>query len=53
MECISAGKSYLYYIFNEIAYHDFIDDILEYTMLPNLTFVIKISNQMMDVHSYI
>ena len=39
--------------FNEIAYYDFIDYILEYTMLPNLTVVIKISIQMMNVHSYI
>ena len=39
--------------FYEIAYYDFIDYILEYTMLPNLTFVIKISFQMMNVHSYI
>ena len=37
----------------EIAYYDFIGYILEYTMLPNLTFVIKISIQMMNVHSYI
>ena len=43
----------LHYFFYEIAYYDFIDYILEYTMLPNLTFVIKISIQMMNVHSYI
>ena len=30
------------HFFYEIAYYDFIDYILEYTMLPNLTFVIKI-----------
>ena len=41
------------HFFYEIAYYDFIDHILEYTMLPNLTFVIKISIQMMNVHSYI
>ena len=29
MECISAGQSYLYYFFYEIAYYDFIDYILE------------------------
>ena len=39
--------------FYEITYYDFIDYILEYSMLPNLTFVIKISIQMMNVHSYI
>ena len=39
--------------FYEIAYYDFIDYILEYTTLPNLTFVITISIQMMNVHSYI
>ena len=43
----------LHYYFYEIAYYDFIDYILEYTMLPNLTFVIKIFIQMMNVHSYI
>ena len=53
MECISYGQSYICYIFYEIAYYDFIDYILEYTMVPNLTFVIKISIQMMNVHSYI
>ena len=53
MECIPAGQGYLCYIFYEIAYYDFIDYILEYTMLPNLTFVIKISIRMMSVHSYI
>ena len=41
------------HFFYEITYYDFIDYILEYTMLPNLTFVIKISIQMMNVHSYI
>ena len=41
------------HFFYEITYYDFIDYILEYTMLPNLTFVIKISYQMMNVHSYI
>ena len=51
VKCISAGQSYLCYIFYEIAYYDFIDYILEYTMLPNLTFVIKIYIQMMNVHS--
>ena len=40
-------------VFYEIAYYDFIDYILEYNMLPNLTFVIKISIQIMNVHSYI
>ena len=40
----------LYY---EIAYYDFIDYILEETMFPNLKYVIKISIQMMNVHSYI
>ena len=39
--------------FYDIAYYDFIDYILEYTMLPNLTYVIKISIRMMNVHSYI
>ena len=29
VECISAGQSYLCYIFYEIAYYDFIDYILE------------------------
>ena len=29
VECISAGQSYLCYIFNEIAYYDFKDYILE------------------------
>ena len=29
VECISAGQSYLFYIFYEIAYYDFIDYILE------------------------
>ena len=54
MECISAGQSYLCYIFlNEIAYYDFIDYILEETMFPNLRYVIKISIQMMNAHSYI
>ena len=53
MECISAGQSYLCYIFYEIAYYDFIDYILEYTMFPNLKYVIKISIQIEYVHSYI
>ena len=53
MECISAGQSYLCYIFYEIAYYDFKDYILEKTMFPNLKYVIKISIQMMHVHSYI
>ena len=53
MECISAGQSYLCYIFYEIAYNDFTDYILELTMFPNLKYVIKISIQMMNVHSYI
>ena len=39
--------------FYEIAYYDFIDYILEYTIFPNLKHVIKISIQMMNVHSYI
>ena len=30
MECISAGQSYLCYIFYLVAYYDFIDYILEY-----------------------
>ena len=29
VECISAGQSYLCYIFYEIAFYDFIDYILE------------------------
>ena len=45
--------TYVTLFYYEIAYYDFIDYILEYTMLPNLTFVIKISIQMMNVHSYI
>ena len=53
VECISAGQSYLCYIFYEIAYYDFIDNILESTMFPNLRYVIKISIQIMNVHSYI
>ena len=53
MECISAGQSYLCYIFYEIAYYNFIDYILELTMFPNLKYVIKISIQMTNVHSYI
>ena len=53
MECISAGQSYLCYIFYEIAYYDFIVYILEQTMFPNLKHVIKISIQMMNDHSYI
>ena len=40
MECICGGQSYLCYIFYEIAYYDFIDYILEYTMFPNLKYVI-------------
>ena len=39
--------------FNEIAYYDFIDNILEITMFPILKYVIKISIQMTNVHSYI
>ena len=52
MECISACQSYLYNIFfYEIAYYDFINYILELTMFPNLKYVIKISIQIMNVHS--
>ena len=39
--------------FNEIAYYDFIDYILELIMFPNLRYVIKISIQMPNVISYI
>ena len=39
--------------FYEIAYYDFIDYILELTMFPNLRYVIKISIQMTNVHSYL
>ena len=39
--------------FYEIAYYDFLDYILEKTMIPNLKYVIKISIQTMNVHSYI
>ena len=53
MECISAGQSYLFFIFYENAYYDFIDYILELTMFPNLKYVIKFSIQMTNVHSYI
>ena len=41
------------HFFYEIAYYDFIDYILEYTIFPNLKHVIKIAIQMMNVHSYI
>ena len=37
----------------EIAYYDFIDYKLELTMFPNLRYVIKISIQMTNIHSYI
>ena len=53
MEYISAGQSYLCFIFYEIAYYDFIDYILELTMFPNLKYVIKISIQISNVHYYI
>ena len=39
--------------FFEIAYHDFIDYKLELTMFPNHRYVIKISIQMTNIHSYI
>ena len=45
--------TYVTFFFYEIAYHDFIDYILELTMFPNIKYVIKISIQMMNVHSYI
>ena len=53
VECISAGQSYLCYIFYEIAYYNFLDYILEKTMIPNLKYVIKISIQKMNAYSYI
>ena len=53
VECISAGQSYLCYLFYEIAYDDFIDYILEKTMFPNLKYETKISIHMIKFYSYI